>query len=1803
MEVGIPGNLGADVQLPESQVAIELVGAPPEREPSTIDGSVALYPNVARDTDFAVTPAPTGVETFTQIRSADAPDAETFKLSLPDGAHLAEQEGGAQVTKDGEALLSVLPPTAIDAAGDPVPVDLEVAGNAVTLTVDPASNAVYPILLDPLFQTYQWDSPGTKYWQDGLCSSSFEFRSSNDCTYGEEWDTQELYAHAGRFGQPPIEDLNQFWGSAPLYVAQETPGMFVRSTGTVTAWDQGAWIYSVPRYFSDQETYGKRPTSYITHMTISQVLWQAYSSQPSPYIFMGLWSTVKGEMVGGYYIHEGAGGHGTNDLNFQYQFSDLGVTDSQAGLFGVMATESGTQQNASAYAGSASIELADTDVPSAPVIEQPQAWANKEAVPIKFSAVDTGLGVSAVTASAQEGSYTKKVQYGCLGVGNAACPRKWNSAESGKPQVMIDPSGLPNGLNKFNLVAEDPVGNKSTASVARLYVDHTAPVVSLSGTATEMATLGTKRPSYLLKAKASDGTSASPQSGAAKVQVEFDGQVVKKAETPCPLENCSLETEWLIEAAKYTQGQHTIKVTAWDAAGNASVPTELKVTLNPSPPTLSFNGSATEQATLGYERPSYSLIVNSGAQAGLEGIPAKPTYEASFGREGGASGQFSHPGDVAVGPQGNLWVVDENGNRLEEFNAKGEFMTAFGAAGTGNGQFLRPTAVACDESGHLWVTDAGNDRVEEFSEGGSYIRQFGSAGTGNGQFGPSGGPEGIAIDPKGNVWVSDTYGARLEKFAPNGEFLKSVGTRGTGQGQLVEPTGMDIDYRGNIWVADWSNNKVVEFNESGGFVRQFGSLGAGNGQFQHPDTVTLDSKGDVWVGDQINHRIQEFNQSGQYVLQFGGPGAGEAQFSFSYPMGIAAGPQGTLWITDPGNNRIQTWQIPTYLPGALGSFGASGINAGKMRHPGDVAFDASGNYWVADTNNSRVQEFNSAGAVVRVLGTEISHPAALAIDAKGDIWIADTGDNRIDEFSESGTMVRTIGSLGTTPGLLHAPEGIALDGQGHVWVADTLNNRIQEFSEAGAFLRSIGTAGSGPGQLREPAGIDVNGVGEVFVADRGNNRIAAFSSAGESLRQFGTKGTGSGQLESPAGLAIDSQGNVWAGNTANGRIEEFTPEGRFLAEIGSQGSASGQFSFAYPYGFAFDSKGNLAIADANNNRIQTWGQPAVRSELVTELLVDGKEVRKWANGCAGENCYNNHSWSIGYPEYEAGQHTLTAKATDGLGNTTTKTAIVRLTPDVTKPTLEVTGSLFNAPEGWVEQDSYGLSAKAADGGSGVTSLAVKIDGQVVTARNEACSTGACELSLSRSEDMLKYSGGAHQAEVTAVDGRGNTVAKRWTINVDPEGRISSSEAIDTLEAADMTSESAVVAPTAELLPPEEIESGINPGLSREGDSFGSTGVPDPTKMTANPGDGFSIETPKETFVITPAVSGNPTATAIAGDVAGVSANVGNEVDSIVRPEYDGDETFQDIRSAAAQHSFSWTVKLSRGEELKLLDPHNAAVLFSDGEVAMLITAEPAHDAVGTTVPTSLTVTENLLTLTVSTQAASYVYPVVAGQGWQGGYPVPTIIMGPEDEMEIVEREERERREREAALEESFEFSIPPSGHFSQQEVKEILESSPVEYDVPAPTPGSTGGGATISSTVATVRPFVICGDNSHCSIWHIEVKNPSYEYRHYPGDWWSAWWEPGTQVHCYAYYSIIHALELSAEANECGFAGESQIWSGEHKHLTAWGRFTVTGKYVSSYGDAGSESSYKALLIWVWVNGVQTRVARTWPGPEVPLEM
>jgi DNA-binding beta-propeller fold protein YncE len=1806
VEVDIPGEIDEGIELPGAGVTIELAGAPAERATSIIDQSAGFAPNVAPDTDLAVAPTPTGVETLTQMRSADSPDSETFNLDLPTGATLeATEDGGATVIDGEETLVSVAAPTAIDASGSEVPVSLDVSGDSLTLIVSPSESTQLPILVDPLFQTYEWAS--STNGQNGICSNSFKYESFNACTNREEWG----FEHHESYVPNHIELSAQKYSGG----GSGTPGLTIETHQELKAGNSGSTIYTVPRYFTDQTKYGSMPTSYISHMTFWNLDWNAWSSHLSPYLFAGIWDPIYQGWVS-YNTFDGLIEHGVHDMNWKYQFSNpnsSGNADTHAkvGYVSVQATETQPNENTAAYVGSASVELADEDIPALGAVSGPSGWVNQTARPVSFMASDSGLGVQSLTATDEAASpHSWKTSYGCIGVGDAACPHTWQSTETSPPALKYEPSLMPQGIHYLSVVAEDPVGNKSAPAYAQVKVDHTTPEVALSGTMTEQGALGKKRPTYTIKAATSDGTEAQPQSGVAKVRIEVDGKVEAKSEPGCATKNCAIPLEWTLESSKYSAGQHTIKVVATDGVELATTKT-LTIELQPSPPSLALSGTMTEQGTLGASRPRYKLNVSASAEAGVE-HPSPPTFASVVGSSGSGTGQFSHPGDVALDSKGNLWALDKGNNRIEEFNEKGEYVKKFGASGTANGQLSGPAALAIDTKGNIWVADTGNNRIEEFNEKGEYVTKIGASGSGNGQFY---GPEGVAIDPKGNIWVADTYNARLEEFNEKGEFVKVVGKEGSAPGQLIEPTGIDIGPGGNVWVADWENNRVEVYNEAGEYVRQFGSAGTGNGQFSHPDALAIDTKGDVWVGDQDHGRVEEFNQSGEYLAQFGSAGPGQGQFSFGYPMGIAVDSKGSIWVTDTGHNQVQRWLIPGYAPAYSSSMGSAGAGNGQLSNPADSAIDADGNLLVVDKGNNRVEKLNPKGEYLSQFGGagssngQLNSPSGIATDSEGNIWVTDTGNNRVEKFNPKGEYLSQFGAYGSGNGQFKGPAGIAISqSNGAIYVTDRGNHRVERFTKTGAYFGQAGSYGWEDARFNEPAGIALGGPsGEfaytVLVVDSGNNRVQQFTPLGVFLGKFGSLGSGPGQLSRPGAIDVDAVGNVWVGDQNNNRIEEFTQSGQYLAQFGSSGSGQAQFSLNWPAGIASSAKGTLWVTDGGNNRIQRWSQSNLRSEITTEVSIDGKLVNTGEGGCITEQCPLAREWTLDSSGYSPGKHTILAKATDGLGNTTTKSLTVEVQPDATKPTLEVSGELFNAPEGWVEQEDYGLNASANDGGYGVTSLSLKIDGQQVTSVSQACADGGCLETLAKSINMSSYSGGTHLAELIATDGAGNSSARHWTINVDPDGHITANEAQKTLQASDATSGSAVVAPTSALLSTPESAEGYEPKLVEGENQFESTGVPDKSLIPPTGKEGFTVELPEGAINAEPLQSSEASPGIIAEEAAVVAGNSFENVDIVLRPIYDGILTFASIRDSSAAETFEWQVALGSEQILKPIDSKRAEVDYEDGHEAYLITAEPASDAVGTTVPTSLSVSHgDIITLKVEHRQHEYVYPVVAGAGWEGGFHTEKIV-GPPNEKEIKEEEERIRHEEWEAMEhaageesggdsEELYVSPPEPASAADAEVEDLAEwHNGIEHKNFRWIQCHHIDGFPDVKLIA--RPGGVCGNpftrdpGTEDIAFNYGIRG---DYYIVPGKWVKHKGSSTEHIECDKMYDrenienagLIHWDYYINPARKCEWYGHTRDGGGSFaeygKHITPYGEW-VWG-YTSNPGD----HQYAGLALYLWAS-------------------
>src|SRR3954471_7357527 len=159
-----------------------------------------------------------------------------------------------------------------------------------------------------------------------------------------------------------------------------------------------------------------------------------------------------------------------------------------------------------------------------------------------------------------------------------------------------------------------------------------------------------------------------------------------------------------------------------------------------------------------------------------------------------AEGVLRFPQAAVVGPDGSVYVADQQSHAIHVFGPDGAFRRELGAAGDGPGGLSSVGAVAVAADGTVYVAD-GADRIDRFAGDGSLLNSFGSSGSGTGEFrfGAGGGNDsgaggGIAIGPDGSVYVADTRNDRVQRFAADGTAATVI----IPPGRLSRPQGLAV---------------------------------------------------------------------------------------------------------------------------------------------------------------------------------------------------------------------------------------------------------------------------------------------------------------------------------------------------------------------------------------------------------------------------------------------------------------------------------------------------------------------------------------------------------------------------------------------------------------------------------------------------------------------------------------------------------------------------------------------------------------------------------------------------------------------------------------------------------------------------------------------------------------------------------------------------------------------------------------------------------------------------------------------------
>ncbi len=289
-------------------------------------------------------------------------------------------------------------------------------------------------------------------------------------------------------------------------------------------------------------------------------------------------------------------------------------------------------------------------------------------------------------------------------------------------------------------------------------------------------------------------------------------------------------------------------------------------------------------------------------------------------------------------------------------------------------------------------------------------------------------------------------------------------------------------------------------------------------------------------------------------ITFGQPGSEPG--TFNAPRGIAVAPDGSIYVADTNNNRIQHLSPSGEVIATWGTFADSSLGAapgGTFNNPWGIAVGLDGSVYVADTWNYRIQKFTSSGNFITMWGISgqaedpeaFWGPRAVAVDNLGHVYVVDTGNKRVVVFDPNGVFISEFGTSGFEAGQFDEPVGIAIGPEGKVYIADTWNQRIQVFEpdETGTIFTPIAkwdvAAWYGQSLDNKPY-LAVDTQGHVFITDPDGYRVIEFSSAGEFIQYWGDYGGTADRFGIPAGIAVDGSGGIWISDAGNNRLMHFT---------------------------------------------------------------------------------------------------------------------------------------------------------------------------------------------------------------------------------------------------------------------------------------------------------------------------------------------------------------------------------------------------------------------------------------------------------------------------------------------------------------------------------------------------------------------------------------------------------------------------------------------------------------------------------------
>ncbi len=237
------------------------------------------------------------------------------------------------------------------------------------------------------------------------------------------------------------------------------------------------------------------------------------------------------------------------------------------------------------------------------------------------------------------------------------------------------------------------------------------------------------------------------------------------------------------------------------------------------------------------------------------------------------TGLLHTPHQLKLDRQGNVWLADSGHHVVLQCTPDGNVIRTLGTpgeAGSDERHFNRPADMAITPDGDIFVADGyGNARVVHFDKNGNFVKSWGKLGTEPGEFSL---PHAITLDSRGRLYVADRNNVRIQVFDQAGNVLDQWRN-------LIVPCAFWMTKDDELWVCGSSpmpwraddrvlgyppqDQLFMKFNTSGKLL-QLSSIPKGEDGRERPGELNwvhglaLDAKGNIYAVDIKGKRAQKF---------------------------------------------------------------------------------------------------------------------------------------------------------------------------------------------------------------------------------------------------------------------------------------------------------------------------------------------------------------------------------------------------------------------------------------------------------------------------------------------------------------------------------------------------------------------------------------------------------------------------------------------------------------------------------------------------------------------------------------------------------------------------------------------------------------------------------------------------------------------------------------------------------------------------------------------------------------------------------